>query len=189
MKRLHQAILILSTIAISWYGMMVVHELGHVIGAWASGGVVQRVCLHPLHFSETVLSSNPHPLWQTWAGPMFGVILPLIAWGIARALKRHWAYLLRYFAGFCLLANGAYLGFGAFDDVADAGMLLLEGASKWQLWLFGIVCVPSAFLLWHRQGPHFGLGKAHGRVNVHHAYAVLILLVILLTTEILLTTI
>ena len=28
----------------------------------------------------------------------------------------------------------------------------------WQLWLFGLGTVPVGFYLWHRQGPHFGLG-------------------------------
>ena len=33
--------------AAAWYLMMIVHESGHVLAAWASGGRVARVILHP----------------------------------------------------------------------------------------------------------------------------------------------
>lgn len=181
--RIHQIILITSMIVLTWLGMMVVHEAGHVIGAWTSGGTVSRVILHPLRFSETVVSHNPHPLWVIWAGAALGVLLPLLGWAIAYRCNASWSYLLRFFAGFCLLANGAYLGVGVFDGIADAGKLVAEGASPWQLWLFGGLCVPAAFFLWHGLGPKFGLGDARGRVDVHHTYGVLGLLLTLILLE------
>ncbi len=183
MKRMHQVVLIVSTLALSRYGMMLVHEFGHMLGAWTSGGTVERVHLHPLRFSETVIPVNPHPLWAVWAGPLFGVLLPVLVWVVAARFKLGFAYILRYFAGFCLLANGAYIGIGSFDHIADAGVMLDHGSSPWQLWLFGVVCLPLAFLLWHRQGTYFGLGTSKGKVNPRHAYAVLLLLVLLLTAE------
>lgn len=181
---MHQVILIVSTLAVSWLGMMVVHEAGHVIGAWTSGGTVSRVVLHPLKFSETVISHNPHPLWEVWAGPLFGALAPLGVWGIAARFKASFDYLLRFFAGFCLLANGAYLGVGVFEGVADAGNLTLLGAPSWHLWLFGAVCIPSAFALWYGLGPKFGLGETHGRVNQQHAYMILGLLFALIFVEV-----
>lgn len=176
LKRTHQFVLIGSTLASTWLGMMVVHELGHVIGAWTSGGEVSRVNLPLLGFSSTEMSHIPHPLWAVWAGPVFGAFAPLVAWSIAFRLKASWEYLLRFFAGFCLLANGAYLAVGSFDGIADAGNLLDLGASPWQLWLFGGLCFPLAFVLWHRQGSKFGFGKAKGSVNQRHAYVMLGLL-------------
>ena len=183
MKRLHQIILIVSMLALTWLGMMVVHEAGHAIGAWTSGGTVEYVYLHPLHFSETVVSHNPHPLWVTWAGPVLGVLIPLGAWLIAARFKANWAYLLRFFTGFCLLANGAYMGIGVFAGIADAGNLMEQGASTWQLVLFGALCMPSAFVLWNRLGTHFGLGEAHGQVNPRHAYVVLAIVLMLILTS------
>jgi hypothetical protein len=184
LKRVHQIILITSTIAISWLGMMIVHEAGHVIGAWSSGGTVSKVVLHPLQFSWTDVSHNPHPLWVVWAGPVFGVLAPLAAWGIAARFKAPFDYLLRFFAGFCLLANGAYLGLGVFDWVGDAGDLLALGASPWHLWLFGAVCIPIAFVFWHGLGPKFGLREARGRVNQRHAFVILGLLSAVVLVEV-----
>jgi hypothetical protein len=181
MKRLHQSVLVVSTIALSWFAMMAVHEAGHVLGALVTGGAVAKVVLHPLTISRTDLSSNPQPLIVVWAGPLFGVVAPLVAWVAAQVGRVPFWYLLRFFAGFCLIANGAYLGVGAFDDVGDAGDLLRHGAPIWQLWLFGILCVPAGFLLWHRLGPHFGLGESDGAVSVPIAYGCLIALAITVT--------
>src|SRR5260221_4916233 len=54
-SRFHQIILIVSTLLGSWLGMQAVHELGHVIGAWLTGGQVSQVVLHPLTISRTHL--------------------------------------------------------------------------------------------------------------------------------------
>jgi hypothetical protein len=97
------------------------------------------------------LSHNPHPLVVAWAGP----VLPLAAFGIAAA-KMPGAYLLRSFAGFSLVANGAYLGAG------------------------------SGLLLWHRLGPHFGLGEGRGRVSRAAAVVTLVLLALVVSLELVL---
>jgi hypothetical protein len=62
---------------------MAVHELGHVIGAVISGGVVERVVLHPLTISRTDVSPNPHPGIVVWLGPVIGCLFPLaLAWSV-----------------------------------------------------------------------------------------------------------
>jgi hypothetical protein len=185
-RRFHQIVLIGSLLPLSWLAMMVVHEFGHVLGAWLAGGTVAKVVAHPLTISHTELSDNPHPLVVTWAGPVGGVLLPLAALGLARLCRMPGAYLMRFFTGFCLIANGAYIGVGAFDGAGDAGELLRHGAAMWKLWTFGVLTAPFGLLLWHKQGPHFGLGEAKGEVQLAAAYFSLGLLVILVTTELLL---
>jgi hypothetical protein len=141
----------------SWFGMQAVHEWGHVLGAWATGGEVARVVLHPFTISRTDLLENPQPLVVAWSGPAWGAILPLIIWGLGAWVRVPGSFVLRFFAGFCLVANGLYLGVGAFVPVGDAADLLRFGARPWQLVLFGLVTVPAGLLLWHGQGKHFGL--------------------------------
>src|SRR5207244_4610135 len=101
--RLHQVVLITSTVVGSWLGMQAVHESGHVLGAWLTGARVMRVVLHPLTISRTDLADNPHPLAVVWAGPVIGVLLPLFLWLGAAGLRMPGAFVLRFFAGFCLL--------------------------------------------------------------------------------------
>jgi hypothetical protein len=170
-KRLHQGILIISVLMGSWLGMQAVHESGHVLAALLSGGRVAKVVLHPLTISRTDLAYNPSPLLVVWAGPIFGITLPLALWSVSALLRLPGTFVLRFFAGFCLIANGAYIGCGSFDRVGDCGEMLRHGSALWQLWLFGAVTVPAGLWLWQGQGSHFGLGATQGRVSAGVAYA------------------
>jgi Peptidase M50B-like len=224
MKRVHQAVLILSTLVGSWLGMQDVHELGHVLAAWLTGGRVAKVVLDPLTISRTDLAENPRPLIVTWGGPILGVFLPLALWLIvslaprgrgikgegvtspspriasapavsagaadagktregpgvrgpnvaeARRAGLPGTFVLRFFAGFCLIANGCYLGAGSFTHIGDAGEMLKHGSASWHLWLFAALTVPTGLSLWHNLGPDFGLGKPCGAVDRRVAYATL----------------
>src|SRR5262245_31166479 len=163
--------------------MQAVHEAGHVLAVRLTGGRVERVVLHPFTISRTDLAENPEPLLVTWAGPLFAVTAPLLAWGVAAAVRVPGAFVLRFFAGFCLIANGLYIGVGSLDRVGDCGDLLRHGAPVWHLWLFGTITAPAGVWLWHRQGPHFGLGTAKGRVHRGVAYVVLVACLALLILE------
>ncbi len=163
--RPHQVILIVSTLVGSWLGMQAIHESGHVLGAWLTGGQVKQVVLHPLTISRTDLAVNPRPLIVVWAGPFVGVVVPLLLWAIATALRWRGAFVLRFFAGFCLLANGLYIGVGSFDRVGDCGQMLRHGSEPWMLWLFGAATAPFGLWLWHGEGPKFGLGPSRGEVD------------------------
>jgi hypothetical protein len=160
-----------STIVASWLGMQTVHELGHVLGAWLTGGQVTRVVLWPLGFSRTDVGNNMRPLVVAWAGPIVGIVLPLLLWAIAWAIRMPGAFVLRFFAGFCCIANGLYIGLGSFGRVGDCNEMLRYGSVSWQLWLFGAVTAPLGLALWHRQGALFGLGAPEGRVSPTVGYA------------------
>lgn len=142
------AVVVVVAIA-SWYGMQAAHELGHVLGAVATGGVVQRVEFPLIGFSRTVVDPSPMPLVEVWAGPIIGVALPLALMALVRGSARAIRACVLFFAGFCLIANGAYLGVGAFTGAGDAGDLLMLGAPRWTLVAFGVLGVPLGLFLWH----------------------------------------
>jgi hypothetical protein len=160
-----QAALVASTLLASWLGMQAVHELGHVLGAWSTGGTVERIVLHPFSFSRTDLGANPHPLIVAWAGPLFGCLALLTVWMAAFVAVKDDAFLLRFFAGFCLIANGGYLGGGSFSGDGDCGDILRHDPRVWVLWVFGVAAVVAGLALWHGQGPHFGFGASRGTVS------------------------
>jgi hypothetical protein len=166
--------------------MQAVHELGHVLGAKLTGGEVTRVILHPFTLSRTDLAHNPHPLPVVWLGPVVGSLLPLLLWGLAVLARVPGAFVLRFFAGFCLIANGVYLGIGSLTGVGDCGDLLHHGAPLWQLWSFGAATVPLGFWLWNGQGGHFGLGSRAENVSPAVAGIVTAVAVILFGTGLLL---
>jgi hypothetical protein len=130
--------------------MLVTHELGHVIGAWMSGGRVLSVSIPLVGFSQTIVHPNPHDVFETWCGPVIGSILPALVLLVVRAVQRRMPTLLGLFAGFCLIANGAYLGIGWIWRAGDAGDLVRLGAPVWVLLGSGAVGVTSGLLCWHR---------------------------------------
>ncbi len=183
MKHAHQILLIGTFLPLSWLAMMAVHELGHVIGAVVTGGTVERVVLHPLAISRTDVLPNPNPMSVVWAGPIVGVLLPLALLVIFKVGRVVFANLVQFFAGFCLIANGAYIGGGSFGKIGDAGDMLRHGSPIWCLWLFGVGSLPLGLYLWNGLGPHFGLGGAAGQVDHRAAYLSLGLLVLTVILE------
>ena len=171
MKRLPQILLIVTFIGFSWLAMQVVHEAGHVLVARLTGAEVTKVALHPLIMSRTDVAENPHPLAEVWGGPLVGSLLPLLLFALAAVFRLPGVYLLRFFAGFCLIANGVYIGVGHFlAEGADPWVMMVNGSPRWLLVLFGAVAFPLGLYLWHRQGPHFGLGSAKGKVDIRAAF-------------------
>lgn len=185
MQRCIQLVLISSTLALSWLAMQIVHEFGHVLHARASGGAVARLYLHPLDISRTDLAGNPHQLFAAWGGPIWGCVLPLSLFGIARWLWPAQAYLPAFFAGFCLIANGAYLAAGSWAGAGDAGDLVRHGSPRWLLIAIGLPACGLGFYLWHGLGPSFGLGPARGQVDRRAAVGVIFALAALVLVELL----
>jgi len=169
-RRLLQLLLIASTLWFSWLAMMIVHESGHVLGAVCSGGTVRRVVWHPAVISRTDVQPNPHPLVEVWAGPLVGSTAPLMIALMSSAFRLRTAYLMWTVAGFCLLANGAYIGIGSIDPIGDASELLAHGMPRWPMAAFGIVGVTGGMWIWHRVSPRFGFGASPMPIDARHAY-------------------
>ena len=187
MNRLQQAVLIGTLVGFSWLAMQVVHEFGHVLVARMTGAAVVKVVLHPMTVSRTDLGGNPHPLAVVWGGPLVGSALPVLAFWIASIFQVPYLYLLRFFAGFCLIANGVYIGLGwRLANGADPGVMIGNGSPVWLLIVFGILTFPSGLYLWHRQGRYFGLGTAGGKVDGHATIISAILFLGLIVVECLL---
>ena len=183
MRRIEQLVLIVTFLGFCWLGFQAVHELGHVAGAWLTGGTVTRVVLHPCTISRTDVEPNPHPLFVVWAGPLVGALLPLLAFLVAAPLRARGVYLFRFFSGSCLIANGCYVGVGWMGRIGDAGVMLALGSGRWMCVLFGLATAPLGLYLWHRQGSYFGLGSSGGKVNRSAVVVSAALFIALVTLE------
>lgn len=146
-------------VLLSWLWMQIIHELGHVLAALATGVAVERVVLHPLAFSRTDLHGGTSSPVIIWAGPVVGCLLPACALAIASMIGTSLVFLFRFFAGFCLIANGAYIGIGWIDQVGDAGDLLRHGTPIWAMIVFGCIGIAAGLWLWHGLGAAFGLKR------------------------------
>jgi hypothetical protein len=142
---------------------MAVHEAGHVLHARASGGVVDRVSVPLAGFSQTFYSVNPRPHFVAWGGAVWGCVTPLMLLGAASGGPQGLRNALQFFAGFCLLANGVYLGVGWTTRAGDAGDLLEYGTPVWVLVAFGAMATAGGLYLWHLLGPPPVIGGENER--------------------------
>ncbi len=155
--------------------MQAVHELGHVVGASLTGGTVERIVLHPLAISRTDVSPNPHPGVVVWLGPILGCIIPLGSVVVARWMPKPARNMAMFFAGFCLVANGAYIAIGSFDQVGDCREMLATGSPHWALLAFGAVTIPTGLLMWHRIGSIGSFVKQPEIITARLAFVTLII--------------
>ncbi len=187
----------ISTAALSWLLMMVLHESGHVLHGWLSGAQLAGVHLPLIGISRTDFAANPHPLFVAWGGVIWGCLLPLgllagvrliAACGFARSAIASRGFPAAWFAGFCLIANGGYLLGGAFfsGGADDAGVILRHGGARWQLIAFGLPAIAAGLYLWNGLGRYFGLGPSRGKVDRKAAVATAVALLAVACAETLL---
>ena len=145
-------IALLLALYLTWLGMLLVHEFGHVLHAWLSGGAVTRMSVPLLGFSQTFVDPNPHSHFVAWGGAVWGCALPSTFWMVLQLARLPGRRVAQFFAGFCLIANGAYLGVGWMRMAGDAGDLVDYGTPVWVLILVGLLGISAGLLLWHRLG-------------------------------------
>lgn len=148
---------------------MMVHELGHVAMAHVMGLKVAEVVWGPVgplpgagELSHTFLMDHPRPAAVVWAGFVVGCGLPLVMWAIAGWTRWQWSSLPRFFAGFCLVGNGAYLAAGWLEPTTDGGELARGGVPVWLMVMLGLILVAAGLAIWHRLGELLGVGP-HAR--------------------------
>ncbi len=134
----------------SWLGMLALHELGHVAHAVLSGGRVAGIVFPLVGFSQTIVHPNPRPLFVVWGGPVWGALLPVMACAVIRFTRVGVPQVLRFFAGFCLIANGAYVGAGWLTRAGDAGDMMDHGTPVPVMVVFGTACIAAGLYAWHR---------------------------------------
>ena len=151
---------------LSWLAMLTLHEAGHVLHAWLSGGKVVGLTVPVLGFSQTHVSPNPRPQFVAWGGVIWGSMLPLVLFAVMRWWRVLGRRIAQFFAGFCLIAKRAYLALGWLMNSNDAADLRNLGVPVWLMASMGFAGVAGGLWLWHRLGPGMGLRRPSGAGSV-----------------------
>lgn len=185
MKQFHKTLFLIALLSNCWLGMQIFHELGHVVGAWITGGTIERVILHPLTISRTDVSPNRNPLIVVWLGPTLGCLLPLTIWLLFPKRLVAVRNCLKFFAGFCLVGNGAYLLFGLPGRVGDCGTMLNCGTNPTVMISYGFVSITAGFWLWHQFGSPRRLFSEQFTIRSSLAISTMGMLFVVVTIELL----
>jgi len=86
---------------------------------------------------------NPHPLPVVWCGAISGCLFPV--WLTVRQFAEEFSHLVQFFAEFCCVSTGAYLGVGSLESIGDAGDLIKYQCMIGYLWFFGIAMILAGF--------------------------------------------
>jgi hypothetical protein len=123
------SLFLLGSFSIGYNAAVAVHELGHALSLWATGGSVAGITLEPFSKSFTYYGSPPYyPLFTAWAGVVFsswvGLLLLVCLW----SRRGFWTFPLMM-TGLCAIAvNGLYLTIDS---------LLLTGGDATDIILYG----------------------------------------------------
>ena len=148
-------------VAFTWLSSMFLHEMGHIISGWLSGGEFRYIDVYPFHFSTTILQPNPHPALVTWSGLLLGWTLPLLTIPL---WKIEWAAIgatLQSWSAYCWLAFGAYLALAAGESLSDTGQLLTEGWPLAVLIAVGLTVAIFGYLCGRRS-----VARLHSRFSI-----------------------
>lgn len=128
-------------LGLAWVVMTITHECGHLVGGALGGAVLTDLDVAPWRMPFSLHAPDPHPLLTLWAGPLGGVLAPLV---VAFLVRHHAVW---FVADFCLLANGVYLALGWFtgDRLLDTARLLAAGAHPLGIGLFCIVTIAIGY--------------------------------------------
>ena len=143
----------LATVAVvyaSWLAFMATHEAGHVLHALLAGGTVDRVVLPLWGFSRTDVTGGGSRTFIVAGGPLWGVLLPAMLSGVVSVMRGSLPTWLRFFCGFCLAANGAYIGVGWLEPTGDAGELRSLGVPIAVMVALGATSFACGLWMWRR---------------------------------------
>jgi hypothetical protein len=118
-----------------------------------------------------------------WLGPIVGWVLPLALFAIVPRRFNVLKPVARFFAGFCLVANGAYIALGSFSAVGDCGEMLRTGTPHWAMLCFGVLTIPLGFYLWNGLGSPTHFLKNPSMVAPKTAYMTLGVLLVVVIAE------
>ena len=127
------SIFIFGSFSFGWVFGIVLHELGHAIAMWVTGGIVDRITIAPFSWSYTYYESTPkYPQLTTWSGVLIGAAIGLIV--LLGIRKNTTPYLIPFiFLGFSPLLNGGgyYIVDTFISNQGDAFSLLQSGVPKY----------------------------------------------------------
>jgi hypothetical protein len=127
--------------------MTVVHETGHIVAGWASGGTLREADVAPWSLPHSHFDPDPHPLVTLWGGPVIGALVPL---AIAALVRHGWMWFIAFF---CVLANGSYLAIAwvTGERYLDTPRLLHHGAHPATIVAYCVVTIAVGYVGFRRQ--------------------------------------
>ncbi len=167
MLGLKKSLMLLGAFSFGYNAAHAIHELGHALAMWATGGSVTRITLHPFSWSKISYGASPTcPLLTAWAGVVFASSCGLLLLVVIRPWRGAWTVPLAMMGLCTLVVNGLYLtGDSLFLAGGDATCLVLHGTPRSFVLLTGVGLTALGLAVGHLLNPRFGLTATDGVVS------------------------
>ncbi len=156
-----QIALLFGSFCFGYNAATALHELGHALAAWMTGGAVQTMILHPFSTSFTEIASDPHPRITHIAGVVFGPAVALLGVWVAWPVRSAYCMPIHLTGVTALASSGIYLLIGTVMGVGDADDLLRMGVPAFPLILGGSLLLAGSLMLATAILPLLGIGRQH----------------------------
>lgn len=171
-RAFRKLLIVLGAFVFAYNASLVAHELGHALGAVATGGKVSHIEISPLSRSLARFDFNPEPRATIWAGFLGEVALGMLAFFILWIVGSRFTFWGLALAIASLAGAGSYMLAGVvFLPYGDPGYLIYMGISPVALALIGVCLILLCLLLLLAMGPLLGIGR--GRTRFHMTLLVL----------------
>lgn len=166
-KRLLKSILLLfGSLVFAQSASCVLHELGHAIAYWTTGGTIERIVIHPFSWSYVIPGSvTNYPNFTTWGGVVFGTIMALLLVAVVWRWRGPYVMPALLTGVVACIGNGYYL---VCDYVAgtghDAGSLVESGTPGAVVVIVGVALIGVGFCLAGIFIPLMGIRQGDGAV-------------------------
>jgi hypothetical protein len=137
---LRKVLTLFAGFAIGIHIAVFLHELGHALGYWISGGSVIAIVMNAPAPTGHVVGGAQVRGPYTWGGVVFGSLCAVFPLALSRYLARSSAtrFTALMVAAFCLAHNGLYLFVGGILPFGDAIGMIELGAPHWLLIVLGM---------------------------------------------------
>lgn len=167
MLGLKKSLMLLGAFSFGYNAATAIHELGHALALWTTGGSVTRITLHPFSWSYTYYGSPPTcPLLTAWAGVLFSSSLGLLLLIVIRPRRGAWTVPLALMGLCTLMVNGLYL---IMDSVflagGDATTIIAHGTPRAVVLVIGVGLAALGLVVGYLLLPRLGLTATDGVVS------------------------
>jgi len=163
---LKKSLMLLGAFAFGFNAAHAIHELGHALAMWATGGSVTHVVLQPFSWSKIFYGApSAFPLLVEWAGAVFASVCGLLLLWVIRPWRGVWTVPLAM-TGLCtLVVNGIYLTVdGLLLAGGDATHIILHGTPRFFVVLAGVCLIVLGLVVGYLLLPRIGLAATDGLV-------------------------
>ncbi len=131
------------------------HELGHALPVWLTGGEIESIVIHPLSWSYTNWGADvTHPVLGVWSGSLFGFVASVLIFALVWRWRRPALAPLLLLGVLGGISNGVYLLGGMGDPVT----LIEAGQPAWLVRGAGVAMVIVGFGMGWLALPALGVG-------------------------------